>query len=1128
MAKLISRIQNYPLSTGATALNNPLLLDQSYALQTNKLQDYFNFLLEISKNINFFDDLGIHSKSWYDILKQGSIFRFSQFLTIQTDELNHFFLALEKTNHFNSDAYLSQKELEIVFYQRIQIIQYLFSFYKSITQTIDAPNHDAVLSMLKNNATAQLFVQFEQLSKEYFTLFTSKINKVGVADFNGIHFEPAREASISQLNSFFNPSNTVGTPLLNIYATNYEKVKVANKYLSMLFKSLLQTHTTFSRWAVTTLAELVDTKSDHIPHNALLIAFCKLKMLFDQRYNQLVQQNTSFVFEDILQLKRQPTLPDTAFISIDLAKNIKEHFIEKDSLFKAGKNSVNKVVFYKAAQNLVLNNAKIERIKSAVRIFKHNTLESIFEVKDATNPQWQVNQAWLPFNDLAEAWTGIGFESKLISIINKKGTQIGFEFTFAQDVPKAEAFSDKFEVQILLEDDTEEKLNLTIIENEKNRLRIWAVVANNLTKAVKTGINARIRLISPSRENQDNDFVNLYEYLLSEQVEKVEVKLEKHQFEPGSVKTATTTSISSESFIAFGTQSLAGSSFNITHPFFKYARTVDLTINWAENIRSNFDVSINGKKTVTVMSGQNQTEFKAIEKNDDTSISFKLLSNLTIKILNSGYPPIPIVLLVKSIKIAADLSESIYEKDNETGVKYDEELWDTAFSTRSLRVPYIQKRNQRASLRKRNMEGKNRMIRRHYNNSIVHLYPLGSRIVYPTAALTFLPDYSINEFQHFVGELCIGLTDIRPGQSVSLLFNIAEETAEQSKLEAKISWYYLSNNNYEKIEESKVIDTTENFLQSGLVQLSLPEEATNNNTLIEGDNLYWLIARCDQNYEIVANIKEVKTNGLRVVRVLDENNREAKVSIAPGTIENVYPKTAKIKEVHQQIPSAGGREVEVDNHFFWRSSQRLRHKQRAITQWDFEQLTLAQFSGIYKVKCLNHAYYEDTSMKVYARAGRTLLVLLPHYRLNMDSINFQPAITMATLVEIRKYLERKTGPFNRLQVINTSWDVIKIEVDVMLHPDYIDYPYYQNKLEEDLKKLLAPWAFEQDSTIIELPKVYMANIVDYIDELHYVHHIRKLKLYKNDLEQFDEIVPTSEIHLLTSAFEHTVNVVEYE
>lgn len=1127
MAKLISKIQNYPLSKGAVAMDNSLLLDQSFALQTNTLQDYFSFLLAISKNINFFEQFGDNSKTWFDLLHQGSIFRFSQFLTIKTEELSHFFFELNQTNHFNSDSYLSQKELEVLCYQRIQIIQYLFTFYESVAKSITEDSQEAILSILRNNTSSQIFVQFEQLSKEYFTLFKTAANKVPVSDFNSIHFEVANQESILKLKPFFNSGNVEGTPLLNIYATKIEKAKVANKYLSVLFKSLMQIHTTFSSWAVNQLAELVDSKSDHTPHNALLITFCKLKMLFDQRYNQLVQQNTNFVFEDILQLKRESAFPDTAFISIDLAKNIKEHFIAKDSLFKAGKNSENKMLFYKAAQNLVLNDAKIDIIKSSVRVFKNNQLRGVYSVNDASNAEWQVNNAWLPFNNVAEAWTGIGFESRLIAIVTKKETKIKFEFSFGETVPIVAAFKDKFEVKIILEDETVENLTIESIENDGTILRIWTVVANNLNKAVKTGINARICLISPDGENLDDDFVVLYEYLLSEHVEKVEVKLAKHQFEPGSVKTATATSSSSESFIAFGAQSLAGSSFSITHPFLKYAETVDLTINWAENIKSAFNVLINNSKTETVTSAKNSMRFPAIQNNNESRISFKLLTDLINAKPTSESPNIPIVLLAKSVAITADLSENIYTKDNTT-LKYTERILPFLYLVRSLRVPFIQKERQLVFLKNRYLKFRKIEEREHYNNLIEHNYPLGTMAIFPTTTLTFLPDYRINELQNFVGDLCIGLSGINPGQSVSLLFNIAEETAKQSKLEAKISWYYLSDNKYQKMEASKVIDTTQNFLQSGIVQLSLPEEATNSNTIIEGKDLYWIIARCDENYEIVANIKEIKTNGITVIRVIDENNQETKVSTVAGTIENVYPKTAKIKAVLQNVPSKGGREIESDNHFYWRASQRLRHKQRAINQWDFEQLVLAQFSEIYKVKCLNHAYFLDTSSQIYAKPARTLLVLLPHYRLNLESVNFQPAITMAKLLEIKKFLESKTSPFNRLQVLNANWDVIKIEVDVMLNSTFIDLPYYKTKLEEDLKKFIAPWAFEQSEKILALPKIYLSTVVDFIDELEYVHHIKDLKWFKNDLVQFDEIVPTSEIHLLTSAFEHTVNVVDYE
>ena len=37
-----------------------------------------------------------------------------------------------------------------------------------------------------------------------------------------------------------------------------------------------------------------------------------------------------------------------------------------------------------------------------------------------------------------------------------------------------------------------------------------------------------------------------------------------------------------------------------------------------------------------------------------------------------------------------------------------------------------------------------------------------------------------------------------------------------------------------------------------------------------------------------------------------------------------------------------------------RISERLRHKGRAITRFDYERITLEQFPEIWKVKCINH------------------------------------------------------------------------------------------------------------------------------------------------------------------------------
>ena len=1137
MGKLISQIQNYPLSAGAVAYSNDLLLSDRYAIKQNELKDYFKYLFEISGDIRFFNEAGENSNSWNDLLKQDLVFQVARFLTIPAEELHKFFVELPQTNHFNSDVEISQDEYETLCYQRFQIIQHLFWYYKSFTETVSEANQKQIPAILKSDFVLKIFVQYESLQTEAFVV-VKEVNKTAVADFNGIVFNPVDSSMSDSLHAYYNPADISGLQVLTAYSNDFDKIKAANEYAYSVFKSLLKTHQTFNFWATSKLNELVNSTSSHVPHTALIVAFSKLKMMYDARFNQLIHQHTGFVFNDVLQLKKQPALPDNAYVTIGLAKNVTQYFLAKDTLFKAGKNSKGKTVYYKSVQDMVLNCAKISALKSSVRLYSQNQLSAVTAASDASNPQWQVNNAWLPFNDVCESFTGLGIESKIIESVKNKNTEIIFEFTFKNDLPAISSMEEKFEAKLVLADNSEENLNITEVKinkdnSQNNRiLTIKANVVSNLTIAVKKGINARIMLISPGKDEAVDDLVQLYKYLLSEHIGKVKVKMSKQQFVPGNVKTSSATFGASVSYIAFGSQSLAGSSFSIAHPFLKFADKVNITVKWAEKLKEDIKVEVAGTAK-TFLKNVQSTPVDNLQNSNNSTINFRLTEDITYtKITKVGSRNIesilPRVLQVEEVNIVADLEEDVYAEESILPLRFIEIWRPNLFFAKSLFVPFAVKSKQKVELRKRHSDFRLKIKREHHNNQMEHLYPFGQVPLYLNSGLTFLPDYTKNGFSDYVADLFIGLTGIKQGQTVSLLFEIAEETAAQSQEEAKISWHYLSNNEIKKIDPEKVTDTTLNFLQTGIVQLMLPDDATNNNTLVGCEKTFWLIARCDNNYEVVANIKDIKTNAVSAFRVLDNDNSETKVSAAPGTIENVFPKTANIKTAEQSSPSRNGRETENDNHYFWRSSQLLRHKQRAINQWDFEQIVLEKFPGVYKVKCLNHAKYNETIEKIGARPAHTLISLLPNYKVNPSNPNFQPAISISKLVEIKTHLTRKTSVFNQLQVVNTSWDAIKIEVNAMLNKEILDIPFYRQQMDADLKKFISPWAFDQQTPrLFNRQKLFMAELIDFIDELPYINHISSLKIFKNDIEQFDEVAPSTEIHLLTSAAEHVINVVEY-
>ncbi|MFP3489066.1 hypothetical protein R0K20_15795, partial [Staphylococcus sp. SIMBA_130] len=104
---------------------------------------------------------------------------------------------------------------------------------------------------------------------------------------------------------------------------------------------------------------------------------------------------------------------------------------------------------------------------------------------------------------------------------------------------------------------------------------------------------------------------------------------------------------------------------------------------------------------------------------------------------------------------------------------------------------------------------------------------------------------------------------------------------------------------------------------------------------------------------------------------------------------------AGIKSVTQPFNSFGGKATEKDNEFYIRASERLRHKNRAVSLWDMEHLVLQAFPEVYKVKCLNH-----TCSTSFLSPGHVMVLVIPD-TLNKNVYDiFQPTFSAAKLNEI--------------------------------------------------------------------------------------------------------------------------------
>ena len=77
------------------------------------------------------------------------------------------------------------------------------------------------------------------------------------------------------------------------------------------------------------------------------------------------------------------------------------------------------------------------------------------------------------------------------------------------------------------------------------------------------------------------------------------------------------------------------------------------------------------------------------------------------------------------------------------------------------------------------------------------------------------------------GNLYIGIKDLVPPQTLSILFQVAEGSANPDKLIQAVKWHYLNDNDWIAFEKNSILsDSTNGLLTSGIVSLAVLKDAT--------------------------------------------------------------------------------------------------------------------------------------------------------------------------------------------------------------------------------------------------------------------------------------------------------------
>ncbi|MFV0377015.1 MAG: baseplate J/gp47 family protein [Mangrovibacterium sp.] len=377
------------------------------------------------------------------------------------------------------------------------------------------------------------------------------------------------------------------------------------------------------------------------------------------------------------------------------------------------------------------------------------------------------------------------------------------------------------------------------------------------------------------------------------------------------------------------------------------------------------------------------------------------------------------------------------------------------------------------------------------------------------------------------GELYIGLEGAQNLQNLSLLVQVLEGSenpqADPFVGKQKVSWAALCADEWKPLTRDELLaDETGNFLKSGLVQLTIPAECTITNRLLPS-GYTWLRASMRKSYDAVCNVLAIRAQAVAAKLKLNSASLHHLVNGLPAeSIGKLVQRLSAVKKVTQPFSSFGGKAEEADTEFYRRVSERLRHKKRAITVWDYEQLILQQFPDIHRVKCLNHtANYKGVGTKKtsFLSPGNVLLVLVPDTANRNAFDPFQPRVSKAQLNTVQDFINQHNSLFIQAEVVNPDYEEVIVSARVKFRAGY-DQNYYLNELNDAIIRLLSPWAFGGSAKVGFGQTLHRSFLINYLEKLAYVDYLESVSLAKGNNAGLSFVEPSCPKAILVSARQH--------
>jgi baseplate J-like protein len=880
------------------------------------------------------------------------------------------------------------------------------------------------------------------------------------------------------------------------------------------------------------------------PHFALLAAFAQLHEIPRAAVNRLTARHLDFFYRRVLRFAPRAAVPDRAHVLIELKKGAAPVALGPGYAFSAGKDATGAELVYVPTGETVVNASRVESLRSLYRdAGRDGTVRSAPRADSADGlgaPLPAAEPRWRAFGHSALPAAEIGFavaapvlrlregRRKIVLTLRLAGLEAGRH--------TAAALAASFQA---------------LLTGEKGWLGPYGLTASLAGDAV------RLALQVPEGDAPVVDYgaavhggayaaqAPVLQLLLRPgaalglgDLERLTVRTARVEVEVDGVASLALESDAGvldpkKAFLPFGPQPAAGSRFHVGYAeaFAKALSRLELHLQWQGAPASFHDWYAKYSRGATIDDGS----FTAAVFFADgggwkhTAQRVKLLqpraAEATTLVFERGGAAATATAAAGGITLSLDRDflHADYRRESvENVVKYSKAGGDLVV----LNEPYTP-----------TLRGVSLSYKAHSGEADVatpalaafaaadvqlfHAGPFGQRRehAYLRRQLGFVTDLRVPLLPRYEneGELLLGLSGLAAGDSVSLLFQTAEGSADPDLPRQQVQWSALCDNHWRPLSRAEIVrDTTRNLLSSGVVGVVIPPEATRDNTMLPA-GLLWLRAAVSRGVDAVSQLIAVAANAVEV-RFEDRGNDPAHLRspLPAGKIAKLKTPVAAVKSVKQPYASFGGEPAESDEALRTRAAERLRHRGRCLTPWDYERTVLAAFPGVHKVKVVPHA--RDGA---WLAPGHVLVVVVPDLR-NRNAVDLlQPRVDADTLARIADHLQRRAGMQVQIAVKNPRYQQVRVDFKVRFLPGY-EFNFYRRQVERELIRFLTPWAFDAARPISFGGKIYKSVLLDFVEELEAVDFVTDFRMFTSTSRDIDEVQAETPDAILVSAPAHTI------